>query len=346
MTSTPEGTAPRQKRSLKKGSGLLMVMSGLGFLGFLSVVLWINWPKDRPAAEPLSPSVRSIVERIPGRSDALIYLGMKDVRESRFWKEALPDSLRELPIFEAPGKLQRLMTAASIDPARDVDTLLLSFRKSGYRDQHFLCVARGPFARKLPDSLLRQNSRERADIAGRQCYGLDSALWVCRTAPDEAVLADSREMLTGYLRPVGSFLERDSLAAAMIERAVYKSHLWFALPSAAWTSGALKSLTSKNSDVGALGNLNRIQHLALSVKLDDALRAQTEWVYQTRQAAWFASTFLWVAVKLSAISTERTSPETRALLEKISIEQNLESVITQTELPISLFTNKAAGDKR
>lgn len=340
MKSTPEGTAAPEKRSLKKGSGLLMVMSGLGFLGFLSIVLWINWPKARPEAEPLPPAVRSIVERIPGRSDAIIYLGMKEIRESRFWQEALPDSLRELPLFQAPGKLQRLMDAASIDPARDVDTLLVSFRKSGYRDQHFLCVARGPFASKLPESMLSRGSRERAQIAGQRCYGLDSTLWVCRTSPNEAVLADSPAMLKGYLAPEGSFLERDSLATAMIGKAAYKSHLWFALPSASWTSSALKSLTSKNSDVGALGNLNRIQHLALSVKLDDGIAAETEWVYQTRQAAWFASTFLWGAVKLSAIPTERTSPETRALLEKIRIRQNLESVIVEADLPLGLFTGK------
>jgi len=42
------GTEVEQNRkatrgSLKKGSGLLMSISVIGFLFFLSVVLWINW---------------------------------------------------------------------------------------------------------------------------------------------------------------------------------------------------------------------------------------------------------------------------------------------------------------
>ncbi|ABB24462.1 hypothetical protein [Pelodictyon luteolum] len=346
MKSNPEGTGAPLKRSLKKGSGLLMVMSLLGFLGFLSVLFWINWPKPRPVPEPLPPAVKSLIERIPGRSDAIIYLGMKDVRQSRFWQEVLPDSLRDLPLFEAPETLQKLMTAAAIIPARDIDTLLVTFRKSGYREQHFLCVAKGPFASKLTDELLQRASRQTASIAGQQCYGIDSTLWVSRTGPNEAVLADNKTMLSGYLNPEGSFLTRDSLAVAMIEKATYKSHLWFALPSAAWTSSALKSLTSKNSDVNTLGNLNHIQHLALSIKMNDGIKAETEWVYKTKPAAWFASTFLWGAVKLSAMSTERTTPETRALLEKIQIQQNLESVIIRADLPLETFTHATGSSGR
>ncbi|KZK74082.1 MAG: hypothetical protein A3K90_07645 [Pelodictyon luteolum] len=346
MKSNPADTGAPLKRSLKKGSGLLMVMSLLGFLGFLSIVLWINWPKPRPEPEPLSPAVKSLIERIPGNSDAIIYLGMKDVRKSRFWQEVLPDSLRDMPLFEAPETLQKLMTAAAIIPARDIDTLLVSFRKSGYRDQHFLCVAKGPFASKLSPELLRRASRETDIIAGQQCYGIDSTLWISRTGPGEAVLADNKTMLSGYLNPEGSFLARDSLAVAMIEKVAYKSHLWFALPSAAWTSSALKSLTSKNTDVNALGNLNRIQHLALSVQMNDGIKTETEWVYKTKQAAWFASTFLWGAVKLSAMSTERTTPETRALLEKIQIQQNLESVIVRADLPLETFTQTTESSDR
>ncbi len=126
----------------------------------------------------------------------------------------------------------------------------------------------------------------------------------------------------------------------MMQKAVYKSHLWFALPSAAWTSSALESLTSQNSDVNSLGNLNRIQHLALSVRFNEGIEAESEWVYGTRRAAWFASTFLWGALKLSGLSEERSTPEIRNLLERIRIQQNLESVIIHTKLPLEIFTRQ------
>ena len=81
----PRNVAPEatpEKRSLKKGPGLLMSISVIGFLCFLAVVLWINYPKPRLQPEPLTPELKTIIEHIPGKSDALIYVGLKDIRQA------------------------------------------------------------------------------------------------------------------------------------------------------------------------------------------------------------------------------------------------------------------------
>ena len=333
--AVPEATP--EKRSLKKGAGLLLSMSVISTVCFLLVVLWVNWPKPRLQPEPLSPELKSIVDRIPGKSDAIIYVGLKDIRESRLWKEIIPDSLKKAPLFKPQGRLDTLMRAAKINLSLDIDTLLISFKRHGYKEQDFLGVVWGPFSKKLPESFLKANSQTSEKIGGHQCYALDSTLWLCSLGPKQIALANNRKMLEGFLVPVGSFYQRDSLSVALINKAVYKSHLWFALPSSAWTIRALQSLTSANQDMKTLGNLNRIQNLALSVKFNDGIEGQSEWVYATRKAAWFASTFLWGAVRLSEISGTRTNEQTIQLLKKIEIHQNLESVVIHTHLPLEFF---------
>jgi hypothetical protein len=331
----PEETA--QKRSLKKGPGLLISISIVSMLLFLGVVLWVNWAKPRIEPEPLNRDIGSLVNRIPGKSDALIYLGMKDIRSSSFWRKVMPDSMKKAPIIRMGGKIDSLMNSRGIVMSEDLDTLLLSFRRAGFKKNDFIAVASGNVSGKLPESFLKLNSQESAPTEGRNCYALDRNFWVCPLGPRRIAVASSREMLEGFLKPSGSFFQRDSLSAVLIDKAVYKSHLWFALPSPEWTNSALQSLTSANSDMKGVGNLNRILHLALSAKFNDGIEAETEWVYRTRRAAFFASTFLWGAARLSGLSESRTSHQTRELLDRVSIQQNLESVIIHTDLPESIF---------
>ncbi len=314
-----------------------MSISVLGFLGFLAVVLWINYPKTRLQPEPLSPELKTIVDHIPGKTDALIYIGLKDIRQSKLWQNIIPDSLKKAQLFQPKGRLDSLMKAANINPSLEVDTLLISFKRHGYKEQEYLGVAWGPFAEKLPKTFLTSNSRSTENIGGFQCYSLDSTLWLCSLSQRKIVLASNRKMLKDFLIPNGSFFKRDSLTSVLINKAIYKSHLWFALPSAVWTIGALQSLTSANRDIKTLGNLNSIQNLALSVNFNNGIEGQSEWVYATRRGAYFASTFLWGAVKLSELSGTRTGGQTKQLLNKINIQQNLESVIIHTKLPLELF---------
>ena len=329
--------AQPEKRSLKKGAGLLLSISVVGFLSFLAVVLWINYPKPRLNPEPLSPELKAIVDHIPGKTDALIYIGLKDIRQSSLWLKIIPDSLKKAPLFQPKGQLYTLMNAASFNPSLDIDTLLVSFKRHGYKEQEYLGIAWGPFSQKLPDSFLQKNSTTSETIGGYRCYSFNSTLWLCPLSPRKIALSNNRKLLKEFLLPTGSFYQRDSLTTALINKAVYKSHLWFALPSAAWTIGALQSLTSANQDIKSLGNLNSIQNLALSVKFNNGIEGQSEWVYATRKGAYFASTFLWGALKLTELSGTRTGGQTKQLLNKIEIEQNLESVIIHANLPIELF---------
>jgi len=334
-TSVPE--QPTLKRSLKKGPGLLISISVVSMLCFLAVVAWINWPKPRLAPEPLNRETKDLISRIPGKSDAVIYVGMKDIRNSPFWNEVMPDSLKKLPLISMGGKLDSLMNSRGFVIPDDLDTLIMSFRQTGFKKNDFLGIASGRFSEKFPESFLKAKSLETASAGGHTFYALDRNIWVAPFGTNRIAVAGSRKMLEDFFQPAGNFFERDSLSAALIDKAVYKSHLWFALPSAEWTNSALKSLTSANRDMNGLGNLNRIRHLALSASFKDGIKAETEWVYKTRRAAFFASTFLWGAAKLSSLSESRTSKEARELLDKVRIQQNLESVIIHADLPESLF---------
>ena len=332
-----DATATPEKRSLLKGAGLLHSISAISTVCFLLTVLWVNWSKPRLEPEALSPQLKAIVDRIPGKSDALIYIGLKDIRESRLWKEIIPDSLKKAPLFQPKGRLDTILKSSKINPSLDIDTLLISFKRHGYKEQNFLGIASGAFTEKLPESFLRAHSTTTESIGGHQCYNLDRELWICSLGPRRIALSNNKNMLQEFLVPTGSFFQRDSLSAALIDKAIYKSHLWFALPSAAWTAGALQSLTSTNQGIKTMGNLDRIQNLALSVKFNNGIEGQSEWVYKTNQAAYFASTFLWGAVKLSEYTGTKTTEQTKELLDRIQIQQNLKSVIIRTDLPIELF---------
>jgi len=329
--------ATPEKRSLKKGAGLLLSMSVISILCFLLVLLWINWQKPRLQPEPLNHDLKTMVDHIPGKSDALIYIGLKDIRQSRLWQEIIPDSLKQAPLFQPEGRLGTLIKASKINPSLDIDTLLISFKRHGYKEQNFLGFVSGSLTEKLTASFLKTHSTISENIGGHQCYALDNSLWLCSLGTRRIALANNKKMLEEFLIPTGSFLQRDSLSAALIDKAIYKSYLWFALPSAAWTSEALQSLTSANKEIKTFGNLNRIKNLALSIKLKNGIEAQSEWIYETNQAAYFASTFLWGAVKLSRLTGTRTQAQTKELLDKIQIQQNLKSVIIHTDLPIELF---------
>ena len=326
-----------EKRSLKKGAGLLLSISAISIICFFLVVLWINWPKSRLQPEPLNQELKTMVDHIPGKSDALIYIGLKDIRQSRLWQEIIPDSLKKAPLFQPTGRLDTLIKESTINPSLDIDTLFISFKRHGYKEQNFLGIVSGSFTDKLPTSFLRIHSTTSENIGGHQCYALDRSLWLCSLGPRRIALANNKKMLEEFLIPTGSFFQRDTLSAALIDKAIYKSHLWFALPSAAWTSEALQSLTSTNKEITTLGNLNRIQNLALSVKFNNGMKVDSEWIYKTNQAVYFASTFLWGAVKLSELTGTRTTEQTKELLNKIQIQQNLKSLIIHTDLPIELF---------
>ncbi|UWX58150.1 hypothetical protein NY406_02430 [Chlorobaculum sp. MV4-Y] len=339
MPAAPELQAPK-----KKGPKVIATLFVMGLIVVLTGYLWINWKKPRIEPEPLSPELTTIIQNMPGTSDAMIYVGLKDIRESKFWKEAVPDSVKNSPLISLGKRTDSLMKAGGIDLNNDLDTLLVSFQRSGRKQQNYIGLAFGPIARKTQANLLDATSIQKAVVAGHRAYMLDSALWVSPMGENRLAIASSTDNLEKFFRPSGHLFERDSTTASLISKTPYKSHAWFALASPQWTAGALQSLTSKNSEVKSVGNLNRLQQISMSVKFDDSgLKGQSEWVYKDRQAAFFASTFLWGAIELSSISGSRTSESAKELLKHLKVSQNLESVIVTADLPETIF--KKSGKK-
>lgn len=331
--ATPELQAPK-----KKGPKVMATLFVLGLIVVLTGYLWINWKKPRLAPEPLSPELTAIIQNMPGTSDAMIYVGMKDIRESKFWKEAVPDSIKNSPLLSLGKRTDSLLKTGGIDLNSDLDTLLVSFQRSGRKQQNYIGMASGPVARKASAPFLKSASLQTAEVAGRQAYMLDSTLWVSPMGGSRLAIASSSDNLEKFFRPSGRLFERDSTTASLIGKTPYKSHVWFALASPQWTAGALQSLTSKNSEMKSVGNLNRLQQITMSVKFSDSgLKGQSEWVYKDRQAAFFASTFLWGAIELSSISGSRTSESSKELLRHLEVSQNLESVIVTADLPQTIF---------
>jgi len=333
---------PATQAPKKKGPKVIATLFVIGLTGFLAALLWVNWQKPRMQAEPLNHELTSIIQNMPGTSDAMIYVGMKDIRQSRFWKEAIPDSLKKTPFLTTGKRLDSLMKQKGIDLSEDLDTLLISFQRSGKKQQNYIGMAWGPVTSKASAPVLQAASIRTADFGDRRAYEIDSTLWVCPMGPGKMAIASSSGMMGEFLRPSGHFLERDSVSAAMIRKTAYKSHLWFTLASPQWTSGALQSITSKNRDVKSVGNLDRLQQIAMSVKFDDGLKGQSEWVYKDRRSAFFASTFLWGTIELSSTAGTRTSEAAKTFLKHLTVHQNLESVIITADLPLTAF-KKPAG---
>lgn len=336
-------TAPAVQAPKKKGPKVMAIIFAVGLTGFLATALWVNWPKPRVKPEPLSPAVAAVIRDMPGTSDAMIYVGMKEIRQSRFWKEAVPDSLKRKGVFGSGSRLGAVLQGRGINIYDDLDTLLISFQRSGRKQQKFVGMAWGSFASKAPAGALDAASIETATVAGRKAYALDSALWVCPTGARTMAIGSSTGMIEGLLKPQGSLLQRDSVTAALIGRTTWKSHLWFALASPQWTSGALQSFTAKNRDVRSVGNLSKVNQILLSAKMNDGVQAETEWIYRNPQAAYFASTFLWGTIKLAGAPGTRTPETTKKLLNNLKVQQNLESVIVTTDLPMTAFRKNAAG---
>ena len=324
-------------KKAKKKPSILFITVMLGTIGLVAQLVWVNWPKPETVPEPLNQRLVSVIDRLPGKSDALIYAGLKDIRESLFWQEVIPDSLQEMNWLQSAPALQQIIIETGIVPSRDLDTLLVAFQQQNTKKQKYLGILWGSFEGKLTTDYLRQKSIETRQYGNEQCYAVTDTLWVCRPDGRQVLMANSPELLRGFLEPENNFLTRDSTTAALIDKAIYKSHFWFTLSSTKWTLGALQSLTSGNKDMKTLGNLNRIRQLALSLKFEEGVEGYTEWIYQNRTSAYFASTFLWAAIKLSSASGTRTTEPAKALLKELDVMQNLESVIVKTDLPIEFF---------
>lgn len=344
-TQQAEQQQPEGKKSRKKPSILLIVFI-LGMIGLIAQTVWVNWPKPAVEPEPLNAELSTVIDRLPGTSDALFYAGLKDIKASSFWKEVMPDSLKEMNWLPLDKTMRETIRETGFVPARDLDTLLVAFQQQNTKRQKYLGILWGAFEDKLTKEYLKKKSIETRQYGSEECYALSDTLWVCQPANRQLLMTNSPQLLRGFLEPEKNFLDRDSTTAALIDKAIHKSHTWLTLSSTKWTLGALQSLTSGNKDVKTLGNLNRIQQLALSLKFDDGVEGHTEWIYRNRTSAYFASTFLWMAIKLSSSSGTRTTDPAKAFLKELDVMQNLESVIVKTDLPLSFFKPEMESGER
>ncbi|ARM30404.1 hypothetical protein [Prosthecochloris sp. HL-130-GSB] len=349
MQSEPKqvpDTTTKAKTGRKKPS-LLAITVILGTIGLVTQLLWVNWPKSRTEPEPLSTNIQDVIDRLPGTADALIYAGVKDIRESKFWNEVIPDSVKAANWLQFDTTLTRISRQTGFIPSRDIDTLLVEFQQRNARKQDFLGIVWGNFPEGLDIDALEHQAVQTISVEGRRLAALREDLWICRPSGRMTLIGSSADIIGRYLAPHSSFLERDTTTTALLEKTAHKSHFWFTLSSPYWTIGALQSLTSANKDLQTLGNINRIRHLTLSLKLDENVEGTSEWIYENRRSAYFASTFLWSAIKLSSTPGTRTPQETKDLLNSIHVMQNLESVIVTADIPAELFrkTLPAASTK-
>ncbi|NTW50550.1 MAG: hypothetical protein HGB19_12635, partial [Chlorobiales bacterium] len=148
----------------------------------------------------------------------------------------------------------------------------------------------------------------------------------------EIVMASNADMIESYLAPEKDFFKTDSLMTKLLDRTQYKSHFWMALGEPGWAAGAMQGLTSSNQGLQGMGNLRRVRELVLSIKFTEGLKGQTEWVYENKSSAFFASGLLWIALRVSGSSGTRIAATQKDLLNQISIQQNLESIILHTDL--------------
>ncbi|ACF13787.1 conserved hypothetical protein [Chloroherpeton thalassium ATCC 35110] len=311
----------------KKNKIAAVVFVSIISLFFMSIAVWINWPKSRPEAEPLAPAVKERLSRLPGGTNVLIYLGMKDIRHSDFWQKIIPDSIKSARLFADTSALGRFSTATGFDFLNDADTMIYAAQSNAARSDKFISIITGDFQSDSVSAYLEKTSENARLYDSLLIYRTDPRLWVSLTSPNELVLASSADMIEHYLSTEKNFFEADTLLTSLLERTEYKSHLWMALGQAGWATGAMMGLTAANKELKSMGNLRRIKQLVLAMKFGDGIKMQTEWVYDSRSSAFFASGLLWLALRVSGSEGTRLKESEKAFLNQIEMQQNLESII-------------------
>lgn len=327
--SDPLGSIfPRTKKN--RIAVLTMLILSLVFFGGLGI--WIIWPKDRPVSEPLSPQVRAKIAKLPDGVNVLIYFGLKDVRETGFWNSFIPDSVKNTPPFADTTALGKFSKETNFNFTKDTDTVIYAAISHAMPNDRFISIVDGHFNRDSVLAYLTKNSDNQRQLGNTLIFRTDPRLWVSVVSPNEIVMASNADMIENYLAPEKDFFKADSIMTKLLDRTQYKSHFWMALGDPGWAGGAMQGITSSNQGLHTMGNLRRVRELVLSIKLADGLKGQTEWVYESKSAAFFASGLLWFALRISSLSGTRLAPTQKELLDQIHIQQNLESIILHTDL--------------
>ncbi|MBC8045031.1 MAG: hypothetical protein IAF08_16450 [Rhizobacter sp.] len=329
-----DGIGQVVKKKSKAGP-LIVVTVIIAFFGVIAI--WATWPKTREASEPLTPYLKSKLARFPKGTNVLLYLGMKDIRTTGFWRDIIPDSTKQTPLFASDtSALGRFTRETGFNFLTDSDTLIYSAVSGGMKDEFFSSIT-GKWDTAQVSLFLKRRSDNARDLGGKTIYRTDPQLWLCLVSPAELIIASRADLIENYVQPTSDFFAADSVMLPLIEKARYKSHLWLALGSPQWAIGALQGLTSSNTELRTAGNVNRIKRLALSVKIAEGLDGQTEWIYDTSSSAFFAGGIVWATTAISENFSARLSPARKKLAGAVRIVQNQNALILNASLPKELI---------
>ncbi len=337
LTPLPATSDPMAGMFPKRGRGigaLIFVIIISGLFGYAALLA--NWPRERPEAEPLPPAVRKRLSGLPLNANVVAYLGLKEIRQSEFWQNFVPDSLKEKLLADTSSPIGRFANMMQISFAQDIDTAIYTEVNRYGEVNVSLAILIGRFN----SARLKQLAARALDSirAGNYLgYQLEPTLWWAKVSENELVLSSHADALANYLQPKADFWATDSTITPLIERAQYKSHFWLALGSARWAFDAMRGLTSGNRDMQGMGNIRNIRQLVLSLKLTDGIEGQSEWIYDSRAAAFFAGGLIGITLWVTKNFSQRQSESIKKLVGTIDFKQNLEALMFHAVLPKTLL---------
>lgn len=320
------GMFPKRGRGIGALIFVIIVSSLFGYAALIA-----NLPRERPKAEELPAAIRQRLSGLPLNANVLVYLGLKEIRESGFWKTFVPDSLKANWFKDTSTTLGRFASAANLHFVQDIDTALYAEVNRYGMENTFLAVLIGRYDQHQLNRL-RQRALDSLTVGGKKAYQLEPMLWYSVLSESEVALASHADAMSNYLQPQADFWATDSTMTPLLERVQYKSHFWVALGSARWAFGAMRGLTSGNQDMQGMGNIRNIRQLVLSLKLTDGLEGQSEWIYENRAAAFFAGGLIGITLWVTKNFSQRQSEGVKKLVGLIDFKQNLEALMFHTTL--------------
>ncbi|MFN3386451.1 MAG: hypothetical protein ACK42Y_07660 [Candidatus Thermochlorobacter sp.] len=316
----------------KKGRGigaLIFVICVSALFGYAALLA--NLPRERPPADELPASVRMRLSGLPLNANVLVYLGLKEIRQSEFWQTFVPDSLKEKLLADTSTAIGRFANLMQFNFAQDVDTAIYAEVNRYGEINTSLAILIGRF-NSARFKHLATTALDSVRSGNKLAYQLDTALWCAKVSENELALSSHADVLANYLQPRADFWTTDSTMTPLIERVQHKSHFWLALGSARWAFGAMRGLTTGNQDMQGMGNIRNIRQLVLSLRLTDGIEGQSEWIYENRAAAFFAGGLIGITLWVTKNFSQRQSESIKRVVGAIEFKQNLEALMFNANL--------------
>jgi hypothetical protein len=329
----PSGLPPKKRRY----GALIFVTIVVLFFGWIAIS--VNFPKERPAAEPLPERVRGWLEKSPVHANVIFYANLTHIRQTDFWKTFLPDSVKNGNAFsntKSDSLFKTFSAATGFQFLRDADELLYA-AVHDFQGERGLALVTGTFDSLKTTLALKASAKETQTASARTIQRVDSAVWVCYAEKNLMLVSPQPDLIKNFLEPKTSFFKSDTLMAPLIERVEYKSQAWLVLGSTTWALEAMKGITAQNEGLMNSGNVSKIRQMLLSAKLTDGMELQTEWIYGSKTSAYFARGLVGFSTWIGAKFSQRQNESIKKVLEKMDVEQNLESVIVRVPLSRSFL---------